>query len=105
LANEKADAVYQKKLLELEKDFKDSKEYYESTLKTLTEYIQTEKEQLESLKATRAAAIEAAQQEKNVQENKDYYCLILPQEELSDINILRGVAKRISKPRAIGMCI
>lgn len=105
LAKEKADAVYQKRLLELEKNFKDSKEYYESTIKTLTEYVKTEEEQLKSLKETRAAVIEAAQQEKHIQENKDYYCLILPQEELGDVNILRGVAKRISKPRAIGMCI
>ena len=105
MANEKADAVYQKKLLELERDFKDSKEYYTTTLKTLEEYIKTEKEQLESLKATRAAAITAAQQEKHIQENKDYYCLTLPQEELGDVNVLRGVAKRISKPRSILMAI
>ena len=105
MANEKADAVYQKRLLELEKDFRDSEKYYTTTLKTLTEYIQTEKEQLESLKATRAAAITAAQQERYIQENKDYYCLILPPEEAGDVNILRGVAKRIAKPRSILMAI
>ncbi len=105
LANEKADAVYQKKLLELKKDFKDSEEYYAITLKTLTEYIQTEKEQLESLKATRAAAIEAAKREKEIQETKDDYCLILPREEANDVEILREVAKKIAKPRSILMAI
>lgn len=105
LANEKADAVYQKKLLELEKDFKDSEEYYTITLKTLTEYIQTEKEQLESLKATRAAAIEAAKREREIQEDKDDYCLILPIEYKNDVKILRSVSEQIAKPRSILMAI
>lgn len=105
LANEKADAVYEKKLLELEKDFKDSKEYYESTIKTLTDFIQTEKEQLESLKATRAAAIEAAKREKEIQEDKDNYCLILPIEYKNDVKILRSVSEQIAKPRSILMAI
>lgn len=105
MANEKADAVYEKKLLELEKDFKDSKEYYESTIKTLTDFIQTEKEQLESLKATRAAAIEAAKREKEIQEDKDNYCLILPIEYKNDVKILRSVSEQIAKPRSILMAI
>lgn len=105
LANEKADAVYQKRLLELEKNFKDSEEYYTITLKTLTEYIQTEKEQLESLKATRAAAIEAAKREKEIQETKNDYCLILPIEYKNDVKILRSVSEQIVKPRSILMAI
>ena len=105
LANEKADAIYQKRLLELEKDFKDSKEYYTTTLNTLTEYIQTEKEQLESLKATRAAAIEAAKREKEIQEDKDDYCLVLPIEYRNDVKILRSVSEQIAKPRSILMAI
>lgn len=105
LANEKADAVYEKRLLELEKDFKDSKEYYTTTLETLTEYIQTEKEQLESLKATRAAAIEAAKREKEIQEDKDDYCLVLPIEYRNDVKILRSVSEQIAKPRSILMAI
>lgn len=105
LAKEKANAVYQKRLLELEKDFKDSKEYYELTIKTLTEYVKTEEEQLESLKATRAAAIEAAKREKEIQETKDDYCLILPIEYKNDVKILRSVSKQIAKPRSILMAI
>lgn len=105
LAKEKANAVYQKRLLELEKDFKDSKEYYELTIKTLTEYVKTEEEQLESLKATRAAAIEAAKREKEIQESKDDYCLILPIEYKNDVKILRSVSEQIAKPRSILMAI
>lgn len=67
--------------------------------------IQEQENELKSLQETRAAAIAAAQKEKEIQDNKDDYCLILPREEASDVEILRGVIKRISKPRAIGMCI
>ena len=105
LANEKADAVYEKRCLELEHEYAILKRDHQAIADKLTEKIEKEKTELKSLQETRAAAITAAQQEKHIQENKDYYCLILPQEELGDVNILRGVAKRISKPRSILMAI
>jgi hypothetical protein len=61
--------------------------------------------ELDSLKATKAAAIAAARKEQEVTENKEQYCLILPREEQRDIPILQDVQYKISKPRAIGMCI
>lgn len=63
------------------------------------------KNELQSLKETRAAAIAAAQKEKTINENKDFYCLILPSEDQGDIEILKNVVKRISKPRSILMAI
>lgn len=73
------------------------------------EYLQNEVQQiyneLESLKQTKAATIEAARKEKQIKENKDEYCLILPKEEERDIPILKEVQYKVSKPRAIAMCI
>ena len=63
------------------------------------------KNELQSLKETRAVAIAAAQKEKTINENKDFYCLILPSEDQGDIEILKNVVKRISKPRSILMAI
>jgi hypothetical protein len=60
---------------------------------------------LDSLKATKVAVISAARKEQEVSENKDQYCLTLPREEQRDIPILQDVQCKISKPRAIGMCI
>ena len=105
LAKEKADAVYEKKYSELEHEYALVKRDHQAIADRLVEKIEKEKAELKSLQETRAAAITAAQQEKHIQENKDFYCLILPQEELGDVNILRGVAKRISKPRSILMAI
>ena len=67
--------------------------------------IKEQKNELESLQKTRLAAIAAAQKEKEIQENKDDYCLILPREESNDVEILRGVIKKIAKPRSILMAI
>ena len=60
---------------------------------------------MDSLKATKVAVISAARKEQEVSENKDQYCLTLPREEQRDIPILQDVQCKISKPRAIGMCI
>lgn len=105
LAKDRAQAIYEKETTELTYKRKKLEEDYQIIEAKLIQKIETEKAELKSLQETRAAAITAAQQEKHIQENKDYYCLILPQDELSDVNILRGVTRRISKPRSILMAI
>ena len=105
LANEKAEAVYEKRLDELMHEHQIIKHDLQSIIDRNQNKIQEQENELKSLQETRAAAIAAAQKEKEIQDNKDDYCLILPREEASDVEILRGVIKRISKPRAIGMCI
>lgn len=105
LANEKAEAIYEKRFDELMHEYQIYKRDLQSIIDRNKDKIQEQEQELKSLQETYLAAITAAQKEKEIQENKDYYCLILPQEELDDVNILREVVKRISKPRAIGMCI
>lgn len=105
LAKEKAEAIYEKQYEKLKQEYKAHYIDLHSILEQNENLIKEQEDELKSLQETRAAAITAAQQEKHIQENKDFYCLILPQEELGDVNILRGVAKRISKPRSILMAI
>ena len=105
LAKEKAEAIYEKRYDELAHEYQIYKRDLQTIIDRNKDRIQKQEEQLKSLKQTRAAAIEAAKREKEIQENKDDYCFILPIEEANDVEILRGVTKRISKPRAIGMCI
>lgn len=105
LAKEKADAMYEKKYSELAHEYQIYKRDLQSIIDRNKNKIQEQENLLKSLQETRAAAITAAQQEKHIQENKDFYCLILPPEEAGDVNILRGVAKRISKPRSVLMAI
>lgn len=105
LANEKAEAIYEKRLDELMHEHRVIKHDLQSIIDRNKDKIQEQEQELKSLQETRLAAIAAAQKEKEIQENKNDYCLILPIEEANDVEILRGVTKRISKPRAIGMCI
>ena len=107
-----AKAAYKNKYIELDLQFKKDKEKQNNKIELIKkqqEQLIQEKEEiqkeLKSLKEPRAAAISAAQQEKNISENKDFYCLILPPQDQSDIEILKNVIKKISKPRSILMAI
>lgn len=105
LANERAEAIYDKKLSELLHEYQTYKKDLQTIIDRNEDKIKQQEDALKSLKETKAAAIAAAQSEKQIHENKDYYCLVLPIEEANDITVLRGVAKRIAKPRAILMAI
>lgn len=105
LAKEKANAIYKKQYDDLMHEYQIYKRDLQSIIDRNTNKIREQEDELKSLQKTRAAAIAAAQKEKEIQENKDDYCLILPIEETNDINILRGVIKKITKPRAILMAI
>lgn len=90
--------IYARKMLDKETEFQDD-------IKKKQEEIDIINEKLESLKATKAAAIEAARKEQEITDNKNAYCLILPKEEERDISLLREVQDKVSKPRAVAMCI
>ena len=105
LAKQKADTIYEKRCLELEHEYAILKRDHQAIANRLIEKIEKEKNELKSLQETRTAVITAAQKEKEIQDNKDDYCLILPREEASDVEILRGVIKKIAKPRSILMAI
>lgn len=89
----------------LDSEFEAEKLKYESCKKTYQEELDTLKQDIESIKETRRAAIASRNKELIVEQNKDDYTLILPREEERDIPILREVQYKISKPRTIAMAI
>lgn len=104
-----AKKIYDLKINELENE-------YNQTIKKLSkrkEEIQNEyadeldkiKNELDSLRATKFAAIEAARKEALINKKQEDYCLRIPEEEQNDISILKNVKNRITKPRAISMVI
>ena len=105
LAKEKAKVIYEQEVSENEKRLDIAKKYQQKYIDKLEFEVNQLKEELQSLQETKAAAIAAARKEKEIQENKNDYCLILPIEESNDIEILRGIVKRIAKPRSILMAI
>lgn len=92
-----------KKVLENEfENYKSKQTIIKSQIENKIWQLQSD---LESLKSTKAAAIEAARKEQEIQENKEFYTLQIPREEKRDIEILEDTKMRISKPRAIATCI
>lgn len=67
--------------------------------------IDAQNSELEKIKATRAALIEAQIKEKEIQENKDFYCLIPTENDKDDIYRLERVKKDLHNPRILSMLI
>lgn len=108
-AKELAESEYKEKkkayLIEL-KTLKDK--LYEKYTQDSQEYIikiDELKQSLESLKKQKAASIEALQREQAIQEQKDLYRLVLSNQDKQDIEFLRSIQFRISKPRLVSMLI
>ena len=78
-------------------------------------YTQTEEEfdskiagiriELDKMRATRAAGIEAALREKEILEKQDFYKVSLTRRELEDIEILEDIKPRISRPEVLSKLI
>ena len=101
LAKEKYEAKskeYTRLLEDEQSNFKENLEFHKQELKKA-------QEELDSLKATKAAAIEAARKEQLVHKKQEDYCLRIPMEEQSDVAILQGIKNKITKPRAVSMII
>jgi hypothetical protein len=61
--------------------------------------------ELDKIRATRDAAVQALNKEKEIKEQLSFYCLQTTTEEASDIQILEGIKPRLAKPRILSMLI
>lgn len=104
-----AEKAYKEKTQALEDKFQDLrlqenleyiklKEQYKQEL----EYVQKE---LNSLKATRAAAVEAAKQEQTIADNPQDYSIIFDADELHDMDYLNQIKPKLRNPEIAGKVI
>ena len=86
--------------------YKDALEtsYSNRQLELMRELDETQKE-LDQIKATRAAAIQAQTREKEIEEKLSFYCLTIPETDIKDIAVLETVAPKLLKPRTLWMLI
>lgn len=114
--NERAAAAFEQYVDALEVHYKEKENEFEKEIELLdnsydmaqSQYIiETEKvrTQLENLKATHAAAIEAQRQEKIIKENKDKFRLNISDTQRNDVLVLERVKKELSNPRILSMLI
>lgn len=100
----------------LYKDYSDKKEEYEMLVNNLNEAysnqqnkilseIEKTKKELDSIKHTRDAAIEAARLDKEIQENLSDYCISLSPSDIEDIRRLEEVKNLLHNKRILSMLI
>ena len=63
------------------------------------------KAELDQIKATRAAALQALTREKEIEQQLSFYCLQISDNDIKDIGVLETVAPKLSKPRVLYMLI
>ena len=78
---------------------------YEKTQQEIIESIEKEKTELDKIRSTRIAAIEAQLKEKEIKNNKSFYCIQLTDNEKDDIRVLERVKPNLHQPRILCMLI
>ena len=89
----------------LEQTYKKAESNYDNQIAELHNTLSTMHQELDKLKATRAAAHEALLKEQEVKENKDNYKLSPSQGDLADARRLELVKRELNKPRILSMLI
>ena len=101
--------VLEKQYDEYEKEYnmyKDTLEtsYSNRQLELIKEITETQ-EELNQIKATRAAAIQAQTREKEIEEQLSFYCLQVSNNDLKDISVLDSIKEKLNNPRILSMLI
>ena len=100
----------------LEKRYKEVEEEHDMEIETLnTAYSNLQlkllreadevRSDLDKIKATRTAAIEAARREKDIENNLTFYCLDISDADKRDIAKLEALKPSLNKPRVLSMLI
>lgn len=97
--------AYSNYVASLEQSYQETEANFDFNMRSLKQDITNLNQELDKLKATRAAAHEALLKEQEVKENKDNYRLIVPEIEKRDIKILNSIKKELINERPINMVI
>lgn len=99
------DVKYEEKAAEFDElSLRLDEAYAEKQAKLLAE-IDDISNDLEKIRLTRKSLIEAQIKEKEIQENKDFYCIIPTENDKDDIRKLERVKKDLHNPRILSMLI
>ena len=99
------DVKYEEKAAEFDElSLRLDEAYAEKQAKILAE-IDNISNELEKIRLTRKSLIEAQIKEKEIQENKNFYCIIPTENDKDDIRRLERVKKDLHNPRILSMLI
>lgn len=100
-----SDNAFQEYRKTLEIAYNDYERHFDIEMLSLHNQIQETTQELDKLKATRAAAHEALMKEQEIKDNKDNYRLIPSEADLADSRRLEVVKRELNKPRILCMLI
>jgi hypothetical protein len=100
-----SDNAFQEYRKTLEIAYNDYERHFDIEMLSLHNQIQETTQELNKLKATRAAAHEALMKEQEIKDNKDNYRLIVPEVEKRDIKLLNSIKKELINERPVNMII
>ena len=89
----------------LEQNYTKVEKQYQEKIDSIKKEKGKVQDELDQMKSTQAALIEARKREKQIQEEKEFYTLPLSAEDAVDIQMLEKVKKKLSKPRILSMLI
>ena len=101
--------ILEKQYEEYEEEYNRYKDVLETSysnkqLELMQEMNEVQKD-LDKIKATRTAALQAQLKEKEIKEQLSFYCLSITETELDDIKILNKMKAQLHNPRILSMLI
>lgn len=116
LTNEGAATAFEQYVEALEQAYKQKEEEFESSIHLLDNsyaiaqksWIDKQTEvlaDLDKIKKTRAAALEAQLKEEEIKAQKEYYSINISAIDLKDVKILRDIEYKLNNPRVLRMLI
>lgn len=100
-----ADKIFEERCQKLEQEYQLKKSEKEELIALIQEQVKIVEDELQSIKATRDAALESKRKEAEVKANLDFYRLDISPQEQSDILLLEQIRPKFSNPRAISKLI
>ena len=95
------------------KEYEEEYKTYQENLETsysnkqleLMRALDETRAELDKIKATRTAAIQAQTREKEIEDKLSFYCLTIAETELRDIAVLESIKSKLVNPRILSMLI
>lgn len=89
----------------LEQAYQEAEDRYDKAIAKLTLEFEAVNTELDKIKATRLAAIQANAREQEIKEKLDFYCLTPKTADINDIKTLERIKPQLNNPRILSMLI
>ena len=89
----------------LEQAYQAAEDRHDKAIAKLTLEFEAVNTELDKIKATRLAAIQANVREQEIKEKLDFYCLTPKTADINDINTLERIKPQLNNPRILSMLI